>query len=226
MELPTLSCSQIRRLDQLAIEKYGIAGVVLMENAGRGATDCLCGLSDSGPIVICCGKGNNAGDGFVIARHLELRGYQPKVMLWADPNKLLGDAGINFRILEKTDVPIEQFHTTHDHDRLAKHLVDATWIVDALLGTGVKGSPRSPLDAVIDQINSSSTPCLAVDIPSGLNCDTGKPTDHTIRANHTCTFAAPKSGFLSPVAEKYTGKLHVVDIGTPRKLIDEILNNH
>ena len=103
-------------------------------------------------------------------------------------------------------------------------LAGAAWIVDALLGTGARGEPRPPLDAVIDRINFQSAPVLAIDLPSGLDCDTGQPARHTIRAVHTCTFVAPKPGFALPASAAYTGQIHVLDIGAPRRLVEEILN--
>jgi len=218
-----LTRTQSRRIDRLAMEEYGLAGLVLMENAGRGVADRLCEMGVSGAVAICCGRGNNAGGGFVIARHLDLRGFQARVLLWAEPSELAGDAAANFRILQKTDVPIEVFASGHDAARLQKHLQGTAWIVDALLGTGARGEPRPPIDAVIDQLNAAAAPCLAVDLPSGLDCDTGEPAEHTIRAAATCTFVAPKAGLLAPAAEPYVGKLYVLDIGVPRKLIDDVL---
>ena len=227
----TLTRAQSRLVDRRAMDVYGISGLVLMENAGRGVADCLGRLTGRDPaaggpsakIVICCGKGNNAGDGFVIARHLDLRGFDARVLLWAEPAELTGDAGVNYRILEKTDVPIEIFGARHDAERLEEQLAGAAWIVDALLGTGARGEPRPPIDAVIDQLNASPVPKLAVDLPSGLDCDTGQPAEHTIRAAETCTFVTAKPGFFAPGADGYTGRLHVLDIGTPPKLVEEIL---
>jgi len=217
-----LNRQQVRRVDQRAIEEYGISGLVLMENAGRGVTDVLCQLGIAGPVVIACGKGNNAGDGFVVARHLDLRGYPVRVLLWADPAELQGDADANFRILEKTGVPILRVEAGAAADRVERHLADAAWIVDALLGTGARGEPRPPLDTAIDRINAARAPKLAVDLPSGLDCDTGQAAQHTVVAAHTCTFVAPKPGFFVPGADHYTGQLHVLDIGAPRKLIEEM----
>ncbi len=225
----TLTREQSRQADRRAMEEYGISGLVLMENAGRGVADRLCQLlavavgDAPHKVVICCGKGNNAGDGFVIARHLDLRGHDVRVLLWAEPSELTGDAEVNFRILEKTGMRIEIFGNQHDATRLEGQLSGAAWIVDALLGTGAQGKPRPPLDVVIEQINTAPAPILAVDLPSGLDCDTGQPARHTVRAVVTCTFLAAKTGFLAPGADKYTGQLHVLDIGTPRKLIDEVL---
>ncbi|NQU22409.1 MAG: NAD(P)H-hydrate epimerase [Candidatus Nealsonbacteria bacterium] len=232
--MPPLSLNrdQSRRVDRLAIDRYGFTGLVLMENAGRGVADRICHLIESGQfavlpqsrkVVICCGKGNNAGDGFVIARHLQLRRYDARVLLWADPAQLAGDAAANFRILEKTDVSIEVFAAGHDAGRLQRLLGGAAWIVDAVFGTGARGEPRPPLDAVIDQLNAAAAPILAVDLPSGLDCDTGNPARHTIRAAVTCTFVAPKPGFFAPGAQQHVGQLEVCDIGAPATLIDEVL---
>lgn len=221
----TITREQSRRIDRRAIEEYGISGLVLMENAGRGVADVLERLGIAGPVIVCCGKGNNAGDGFVIARHLDLRGYAVRVLVWADASELSGDAGVNFRILRKAGVPIELFGTSHHAGRLEAELTGASWIVDALLGTGARGEPRAPLDAVIDQLNAASAPKLAVDLPSGLDCDTGHAAQHTIRAAHTCTFVAPKPGFYVPGAEQYTGQVHVLDIGAPRRLVEEVVNH-
>jgi NAD(P)H-hydrate epimerase len=205
------------------MEEYGISGLVLMENAGRGVADRLTSLGISGPVAICCGKGNNAGDGFVIARHLDLRGYAVRVLLCGDAGDLQGDAAENFRIIQRSELPIHSFASPHDSTRWERILAGTSWIVDALLGTGSHGEPRPPLDAVIDQINACAAPKLAVDLPSGLDCDTGLPARHTIRAQHTCTFAAMKPGFLVPGVELYTGQVQVVDIGVPRRLLEEML---
>ena len=102
-------------------------------------------------------------------------------------------------------------------------MADAAWIIDALLGTGARGEPRPPLDAVIDQLNAAPAPKLAIDLPSGLDCDTGIAARHTIRATQTCTFVAAKPGFFTPGAEQYVGRLHVLDIGAPRQVIERVL---
>ena len=222
---------QSRQIDRRAIDEYGMSGLVLMENAGRGVADFLCRTIDEPSLadgsrrqfVVCCGKGNNAGDGLVIARHLDLRGHDVRVLVWADPTEMTGDAGANFRILQKAGARLEIFGNQHDPARLARHLAGARWIVDALLGTGARGEPRPPLDAVISQMNASSVPILAVDLPSGLDCDTGQPAQNTIRAVDTCTFVAVKCGFLAPGADQYTGRVHVLDIGAPRKLVEQLL---
>jgi NAD(P)H-hydrate epimerase len=227
----TINREQSREVDRRAMEEYGMSGLVLMENAGRGVVDVLCRLAETefgrplGRIVICCGKGNNAGDGFVIARHLDLRGHRVRVLVWAEEAELAGDAGTNYAILKKCGVPIELFGSHHDAARVQEQLAGADWVVDALLGTGARGEPRPPLDAVIDQINVASASRLAVDLPSGLDCDTGAAARHTIRADETCTFIATKRGFLAGGAAQYTGRVHVLDIGAPRRLVEEVVGH-
>ncbi len=246
MNPPILTRNQCREIDRRAVEEYGIASLVLMENAGRGCVDVLEQLGIDGPIVILCGKGNNAGDGFVIARHLEIRGHTCRVLLLSPPHKLRGDAATNFAILQKADVPIidlvvgagrasagsgDPRTTSPPTDtvlikQLDEHAHNAAWLIDALLGTGAVGNPRPPFDTAIDWMNSHSAKRLAVDVPSGLDCDTGQPSIHTVRADHTCTFAAMKIGFTQPATKPCTGTIHVCDIGVPRRLIDAVLNHY
>jgi NAD(P)H-hydrate epimerase len=208
-----LTRAQVRDVDRRAIEEFGVPGVVLMENAGRGAAELLLSLGARGPVAICCGKGNNGGDGFVIARHLDNREIAVRVLLFTRPDQLTGDAAINCRIIEQTGIPLM---AEPDTATLTTTLAQAAWIVDALFGTGLTGAVRPPLDGVIAAINSSGNPVLAVDIPSGLDCDTGLPLGATVRAAHTVTFVAPKIGFAQPAAREWLGQVHVVDIGAPR----------
>lgn len=222
MPSPALTRAQCRELDRRATADYGIASLVLMENAGRGCVDVLERLGIEGPVVILCGKGNNAGDGFVIARHLDIRGHACRVLLVCPPNELSGDAAVNFAILQKTGMQIVEWPA--DLDRLAS---GADWLVDALLGTGAYGEPRPPFDAAIDWMNArpATTRVLAVDVPSGFDCDTGQPARHTVRADHTCTFAAMKVGLLQPAAQAFTGTIHVCDIGVPLGMIVKSLHS-
>jgi NAD(P)H-hydrate epimerase len=198
-----------------------MASIMLMENAGRGVADVLVRLGIDGPVIICCGRGNNGGDGFVTARHLDLRGIAVRVLLFDDPAGFKGDAALNYGVLSKCGVPIRQVGPSE----LDAELASARWIVDALLGTGASGEPRAPYDRVIAAINArrDRAQVLAVDLPSGLDCDTGVAARHTIRAHVTCTFVAEKPGFLASGARDYTGEVRVVDIGAPRRLVEEIL---
>jgi NAD(P)H-hydrate epimerase len=220
--LRPLSRDEVRQVDRRAIEELGMCGLVLMENAGRGCVDVLMRLGCTGPVAVVCGRGNNAGDGFVIARHLDLRGVSVRVVLLAVPEGLKGDAAANFAILEHCDVPLTDLSQRFDAARLDAELDGAEWIVDALLGTGTSGPPRPPLDAAIERMNAAAGCRLAVDLPSGLDCDTGLPAQPTIRADHTCTFVAEKLGFTNPAARPYLGQVHVLDIGVPRKLVEQI----
>lgn len=224
-----LNREQSRRVDVLAVERYGMTGLVLMENAGRGAAEIVAGIlgaaNPNQPVVICCGRGNNGGDGFVMARHMNNRGFAVRVLLFCDPAKLTGDAAANYEIAHRADLPIDVFSSEVDTAQVAARLGDASCVVDALLGTGATGEPRAPYDQVIDAINGRPAPIVAVDLPSGLDCDTGQPAKHTVRAAHTITFVAPKPGFFTEAAKPYVGKLHVVDIGVPRKLLSELLGS-
>jgi NAD(P)H-hydrate epimerase len=216
----TLTRAAAGQLDRRATDEYGVPGIVLMENAGRGVADKLRELGAQGPVVICCGQGNNGGDGFVIARHLDLRGVAVKVIVWGDDARRPADAKANYEVLKRSDIAIVGGGKLSN---LAQELAGAEWVVDALLGTGARGEVRPPLDVVIPAINSSGVPVLAVDLPSGLDSDTGQPARETIRAAHTCTFVAYKAGFLNRGAEQFTGQIHVVDIGAPRRLVEEML---
>ncbi len=198
-----------------------MTGLVLMENAGRGCADLLWQQGISGPVVLCCGKGNNGGDGFVIARHLDSRGCDTRVLLFCDPAELTGDAAANYKTIEAAGLPIFRCPERDPQRWLDEQLADADWIVDALLGTGSRGEPRPPLDVVLHQINAHSAKKLAIDLPSGLDCDTGKCAATTFCADHTCTFVAAKVGFREADAEQFLGVVHVIDIGVPRKLLAE-----
>jgi NAD(P)H-hydrate epimerase len=201
---------------------YGLSGLVLMENAGRGCADVLCSLGCRGPVAIVCGKGNNAGDGFVVARHLAIRGVAVTTILLSAPSEVRGDAAANFNILTKSECVVVDLSNTSKLT-LQDHLAGAEWIVDALLGTGASGNPRPPYDAAIRAMNAAAARKLAIDLPSGLDCDTGEPGEPTFRADHTCTFVAPKIGFANPAAQKFLGQVHVLDIGVPQRVIEEVL---
>jgi NAD(P)H-hydrate epimerase len=217
-----LSRAEVREVDRRAIEEYGLSGLVLMENAGRGCVDKLIGQGCTGPVVVVCGKGNNAGDGFVIARHLDLRRVPVKMVLLGSPHDLRGDAAANYAIVSRSELPIVDL-SQFDAAAFRQQFQGAEWIVDALLGTGAAGAPRWPMDVAIQIMNAASARRLAVDLPSGLDCDSGEPAADTFRADCTCTFVAPKPGFANPQATRFLGQVYVLDIGAPRRLIDEIL---
>jgi NAD(P)H-hydrate epimerase len=217
-----LTREQARNLDRRAMEDFAVPGIVLMENAGRGMAELLRSLGVGGLVVICCGKGNNGGDGFVIARHLDNAGLAVRVLLFADPGELAGDAAINHAILVRSGAPIESWSSaTLDKKKLQEDLAKAEWIVDALFGSGLQGPVRPPFDQVIEAINSSPGRIFSVDIPSGLDSDTGQPLGPTVRAHHTATVVAAKRGFVEPAAREWIGTVHTIDMGAPRRLIEE-----
>jgi NAD(P)H-hydrate epimerase len=215
-----LTCQQVRDLDRRAIEEYDLPSLVLMENAGRGAAELLISLGIHGPVAICCGKGNNGGDGMVMARHLHNQGIPVVVHLFVKPEDLTGDAALHWSIVNKASIRTRVWPVVNDAS-LTEELAAAEWIVDALFGTGLDGPVRTPLDRAIAAINASPGATFAVDIPSGLNADSGEPMGTTIRARHTATFVAPKAGFANPAARAWLGRVHVLDIGAPRRLLDE-----
>ena len=216
----SLSRDEVRDIDRRAIEEFGLPGVVLMENAGRGTAELLVTLGIGGSVVVCAGKGNNGGDGFVIARHLENRGYPVKVLLFCKPEELTGDAAINFRVIEAAGTPLRILGDAPLPRDLTAELAAADWVVDALLGTGARGEVREPMAGVIHEINKAPARVLAVDLPSGMDCDTGRPLGVCVRARHTATFVARKKGFDEPGASDWTGIVHVVDIGVPRMMLE------
>ena len=212
-------------MDRRAIEQYHIPGIVLMENAGRGAAELLLRLGCGGKVVICAGKGNNGGDGFVIARHLanllpEQR-IAIEVLLFCDPSDLTGDAATNYRILQASG--LGTLRTNPTAEMLGGKLATADWIVDALLGTGTLGEIREPYKTAITAINVAGKRVLAVDLPSGLDCDTGLPLGPCVRAEHTATFVARKTGFDNPASSEWTGTVHVIGIGAPHRIVEEIV---
>lgn len=216
-----LTRDQARELDRRAIDGFGMPGVALMENAGRNIAELLRSLGTNGPVAVCCGPGNNGGDGFVIARHLDNAGVPVRVRMFSAPEKLGGDSLVNYRVLTGGGVPVEILKNP-DETILRRDFAAADWIVDALFGSGQSGPLRPPFDNVVQAINSSGVRVLAVDIPSGLDCDTGRPQRPTVRAMHTATIAAPKKGFAEPGAAEWTGAVHIIDMGVPRRLLEEI----
>jgi NAD(P)H-hydrate epimerase len=215
-----LTREQVRDVDRRAVEEFAMPSILLMENAGRGAVEILEAQGIRGPIVICAGKGNNGGDGFVMARHLENRRHMVCVLLFCDPEKLQGDAAVNFKILKAAKTPVEILATEVDAQNLADRFHGADWIVDALLGTGTQGVIREPFITAIQAINESPANVFSVDLPSGMDCNTGQSLGNCVRANVTATFVARKIGFDAPNASNLTGVVHVVDIGVPRRAFE------
>ncbi|QNN21281.1 NAD(P)H-hydrate epimerase [Planctomycetales bacterium ZRK34] len=216
---------QIRAVDAEAISEYGIPGIVLMENASRGlALQALrmLGWPHAKPdarVLIICGGGNNGGDGLAAARHLHNAGLEVGIVLTKPIDSYTGEAEINLNICRamKLDlVAADKDPIATLNDQPPCHL-----ILDGLLGTGLTSDVRAPLDEVIGWINQNPAPTLAIDIPSGLDCDTGKALGCAVRAAVTDTFVGIKQGFTAGAAHPYLGEVTVTDIGVPTALIEK-----
>ena len=213
---------EVRAFDRYCIEKLGIPGIVLMENAGRQIADVARAMLDRAEFRHClvlAGRGNNGGDAFVVARHLAIRGYMSEVILLGNRNEVRGDAATNLDIFQAMGGYIRGLDGAAGEvlRELAPTFQGADLIIDGLLGTGTQGEIREPYAAVIKAVNATGRPVIAIDIPSGLDCDTGRPLGPTIRAAKTVTMAAMKTGFRNPESRQYTGEVILADIGVPYK---------
>ena len=219
MIVPPLTRDQVRQVDQIAIEHYGMDGIVLMENAGRGAAEMIDRVAPEGQIIILCGAGNNGGDGYVIARHLQLFGRRAGIVSVVEIPRLVGDAKTNAEIAIKAGIEIQE---ANQRSQITNALTVASTIVDCLLGTGAKGPLRGIYAAAVTAANNSDAVKIAIDIPTGLDCDSGEAGDPTFRASHTMTFVARKVGFDKHNADEFVGVVHEVGIGVPLKLLRDL----
>ena len=220
-----LGRDEVREIDRKAIEEYEIPGIILMENAGRNAAEEVLKMlpgADKARVVIFCGKGNNGGDGFVIARHLYNKGVDVSVYLTTEVARVLsdGDASTNLKILVSMNLEIKELQGEHIGES-GKALHDCNVIVDAIFGTGLRGEVREPARTLIAKINETDIPVVSVDIPSGLSCDDGVVLGAAVKATKTVTFVAAKTGFFQACGKEYIGELIVSDISVPRELIEE-----
>jgi NAD(P)H-hydrate epimerase len=218
-ECVVMSRAEVRAVDQWAINTLGVPGVVLMENAGRSCAELIKEklAETSGPkVCIFCGTGNNGGDGYVIARHLLNGGFQVTVVICGDRGKIKGDAKINLDILARMGQSIDRLDLKCDDipGQVRAFAAGADMLVDGLFGTGLNGQLSDAYQKLIESINSENRPVLAVDIPSGLDCDTGEPLGAAIRAKYTVTFVAVKKGFTcADAVSQYTGDIFIASIG-------------
>lgn len=209
---------EVRAFDTWAINTLGIPGMVLMENAGRSCAELICEkLKDAIQPKVCvfCGTGNNGGDGYVIARHLINDGFDVTIVICGDPGKIKGDARTNLDILERMGGRIERLNPADADlpEQVRSLTAGAALIVDGLFGTGLRGQLSDPYKRLIEAVNACDCPILAVDIPSGLDCDSGEPLGAAIEAAWTVTFVAVKKGFTSARAARYAGEIFVASIG-------------
>jgi len=212
----------MRAIERRAIEGLGIPALVLMENAGRGAADEAARLYRekglTGPALVFCGAGNNGGDGFVIARHLANAGLDVRLFCCFDRGRAdrQREAGVNLAICERTGLPIQDVLDPEGVERVRPQLVPGALVVDAIFGIGLSQPPREPQATLLRVLDEARLATLAVDVPSGLDADTGLPLGVALRADVTATMACPKAGFRRPGAAAYVGWLVVVDIGCPQ----------
>ncbi len=224
------TAEQMQELDRKSIEVYRIPGIVLMENAGRAATEVILKTFpdlQKKKVAIVAGKGNNGGDGFVIARHLLNQGISAKVFLLTDPKSLRGDAETNYNIFHHMKGEVISVPSSKDYQKIKKGMEIFDLLIDGIFGTGLDAEVRGYYREVIDHLNTLQKPIVAIDIPSGLDANTGKPLGAAVRASLTVTFGLPKVGHLIYPGCDYVGTLKVVDIGIPRRLVEEEkIQNH
>ncbi|MDC0741833.1 NAD(P)H-hydrate epimerase [Polyangium mundeleinium] len=250
--IPVLTRAQMRAFDKYAIETCHVPGVVLMENAGRGAADVLSAMIEArrphtpsreadaisararsfpvrhvqspgqpatypleARVVVVCGTGNNGGDGFVVARHLYARGAEVEVYLAGKSEKVMGDARINHDAYIDLGGRFFELPEGAGLGPLHTALARADFVIDALFGTGLDRPITGHLADVIAVLNDAAARCVALDIPSGLDADSGAPLGIAVRADDTVTFGHLKIGMLTPEGARLAGNVHVVDLGVP-----------
>ncbi|HXH05895.1 MAG TPA: NAD(P)H-hydrate dehydratase [Vicinamibacterales bacterium] len=220
-----LNAAQMREADRRTIEEIGLPSLVLMENAGRQVVAAMEAsfedLADE-RVAVLCGRGNNGGDGFVVARTLHLRGVDVTPYLLGRVEDVRGDARVNLEILGRLGVPVVEIPDAHAWELHFSAISRCDVIVDAIFGTGFRGRPSGLLETVIADVNSTAIPVVAIDLPSGLSADSPAVEGDSILASITVALAAPKLSLVLPPAEARAGDLLVVEIGIPRRVIEAL----
>ena len=219
-----LKADEMKAIDRRASSEFGIPSIILMENAGLRTLEVIeeiLGETKNRMIVILAGKGNNGGDGLVIARHLINSGAVVETYLTGEVEELTQDSRINYEILLKMGARIFPLSSEKDLDLLMLSLMNADLIVDALYGIGFKGSLNQFDSRLVKMVNWCRAPVVAVDIPSGVEADTGRVNGEAIKASHTVTFALPKIGLVLEPGKEYVGTLSVADISIPAVLLED-----
>ena len=203
------SRATLEKIDRVAVEHFGIPSIVLMENAARNASEVILHSTTSDQledIVILCGRGNNGGDGYAVARHLSNAGKQVRVLHFSEPNT--PDAKTNASICAAMNIPILKFSE--------EQYSMATISVDAIFGIGLDRTVEGIYASAIEFCNSCKIPCISIDIPSGLDCDSGEVLGCCIKASKTISFVGKKLGFQQQVAKQHIGEIFIADIGCPQ----------
>ena len=220
-----VTASEIQEMDRRAIKDFGIPGIVLMENAGRGATRFMLEQFpdiENKQVGVIAGRGNNGGDGYVMARYLKQKGVLVKVYLLTMADRVRGDAAANLQLLKPLDIPLVEIPDEASFSKYQSEMAEFDVWIDAILGTGLKSDVKGFFKTVIEFINGLNKPLFAVDVPSGLNSDTGQVCGACIRARATATFAFAKTGHTIYPGTQYTGALNIVDIGIPPHIVEEV----
>jgi ADP-dependent NAD(P)H-hydrate dehydratase / NAD(P)H-hydrate epimerase len=230
-----LTVSEMREVDRMTTERHGVSQLTLMENAGTAVARFVAAHFapiDDRRVTVLCGKGNNGGDGFVAARVLREMGARPTILLFGDPSELRGEAAENFKRLRGATLGVKGgangevtiVRDAASWESARESVMSARTIVDALLGTGLRGAVDGVMAQCIEQVNrhDALTRVVAVDIPSGMSGDSGATGGTAIVADYTVTFTAPKIGMLGASASPFVGRLSVAKIGSPAELVEEI----
>ncbi len=219
-----LYAEQMKEIDRRATDNYLIPSLLLMENAGLRVLETVKGIINElhkAKVIILAGKGNNGGDGLVLGRHLMNAGAMVDIFLLGESQNLSSDAYVNYSVLKKMDTNLIPLRADEDLDRFMMALLSADLIVDAIYGIGFRGSLNNFETRVIQMVNLCKAPVVAVDIPSGVEADTGKINGTALKADYTVTFALPKLGQVLEPGRDYVGQLIIADISIPGPLLED-----
>ena len=220
-----LNTQQMREADRQTIDDVGLPSIVLMENAGRQAVAAMESAFDdlaNSKVGVLCGRGNNGGDGFVVARTLAQRGIEAAVFLLGSVADVRGDARINLEILGRVGLTVVEITSAQDWELHFSEISECDVIVDAIVGTGFHGPLTGLLETVVADVNELGVPVVAIDLPTGVSADSHELEGEAIEATMTVTLAAPKIPLILPPADAYGGDLVIADIGIPGAVIDEL----
>ncbi len=219
-----VTAAQMQEIDRRSIEEFGVPSFELMENAGRAVADETAKLAGAPPkkILILAGKGNNGGDGLVAARYLHEKGYPVEVFLFSEGKKLKVDPARNFVANAKRSIPCRVVGEHFAWDAVPQLLQEPEVVIDALFGVGLDKEIKEPYLGLIKNLNRANRKVVSVDIPSGLDSDTGKILGACVKATVTVALGLPKKGFYEGEGPKVTGKIVVADIGIPKELIGAV----
>ncbi len=220
-----LNSSQMREADRRTVDDIGISSLVLMENAGRQAVAAMEAMHSDlleRQVAVLCGRGNNGGDGFVVARTLAQRGVEVSVFLLGRVSDVRGDARTNLEILGRLGLTVVEVADSQAWELHFSEVSDCTLIVDAIFGTGLNAPLSGLIESVVADVNASGIPVVAIDLPSGLSADSAEPIGPSIEAGLTVTLAAPKLPLVLPPAETRAGDIVIADIGIPGEVLESV----